>query len=205
MPDKKEEVLGLLQQAAGAKKGASKKKGEEEETIMTRLEAAARAEGDEAEAEPPKKKAKKKASLDDDEEEFQAMLSVYKKYHKTKVDVLKDILGWNFQIKSGAKPFVLFKVIDGQLHGRLGLCPLCQGDLKFEEGDYDKVHCRGRYDEDIGRVQQCHYTAPRIGSKAAHRLQPFYLEKPVSKTQSDENFMPLHSHAFVVAYPFAAF
>ena len=75
------------------------------------------------------------------------MLSVYRKYHKNTVSELKDILRWNKQIMTGIKQFVLFKVIDGELHGRLSVCPLCQGDLKFLEGDYDKIHCGGKFDE----------------------------------------------------------
>jgi hypothetical protein len=55
------------------------------------------------------------------------------------VEGLKDFLSWNGQIQKGNKDFRLFKVIDGELHGRLSQCPLCQGNLKFIEEDYDKV------------------------------------------------------------------
>ena len=56
------------------------------------------------------------------------------------------------QILKGTKHFVLFKVLDGDVNGRLGLCPLCQGQMKYEEEDYEStVHCSGRFDEDIGR------------------------------------------------------
>ena len=64
-----------------------------------------------------------------------------------KASELKDILRWNKQIMSGNKEFVLFKVIDGVTNGRLSLCPLCAGSLKFLEGDYETIHCGGAYDE----------------------------------------------------------
>ena len=67
--------------------------------------------------------------------------------HKDKVPELKDILRWNKQLLGGTKEFVLFKVVDGVVNGRLWLCPLCAGDLKYKDGDYDNICCGGRYDE----------------------------------------------------------
>jgi Poly(ADP-ribose) polymerase and DNA-Ligase Zn-finger region len=113
----------------------------------------------------------------DAEADFQDMLGLYHKYSKMKVAELKDFLRWNKQIMKGGKEFVTFKVLDGELHGRLGLCPLCQGDLKFEEGDFDTVHCSGRYDEDWGRRIFCKYTVGRLDPKCT-RLTPWHTEKP---------------------------
>ena len=144
--DRKDEITKMLLEAAVKTKPKAKKVKSQDEgpgSIMDRLKEAATLDDDD---EPAKKKAKRN-ERSKEEEEFKAMLSVYRKYHKGKVAELKDILRWNKQIIGGTKAFVLFKVIDGEVHGRLSLCPLCQGDLKYLEGDYDKIHCSGRYDE----------------------------------------------------------
>ena len=140
--ERKNEILAMLREAAAKKKTKAKvnSKSDGSESIMDRLKmAAAESEGDE----PPKKKAKGSTELED----FISMLKVYKKYHKDKVAELKDILRWNKQIIGGTKEFILFKVVDGVVHGRLWLCPLCSGDLKYKDGDFDNIVCSGRYDE----------------------------------------------------------
>jgi hypothetical protein len=181
-PDQKDEAIRLLHQAAEKKKkGVTKKKSidEDKETILFRLKVAVKAEEDDAK-EPPKKKMKKEMTAkNDDSDEFQAMVPVYKKYHKKKLEELKDILRWNNQILKGTKDFVLFKIVDGELHGRLGFCPLCQGNLKLNDDDLDNVHCGGRFDEETSAIQVCSYSAPRAGVKSAPRLLPFYVEPPV--------------------------
>mmetsp|Transcript_5442 Transcript_5442/g.11223 ORF Transcript_5442/g.11223 Transcript_5442/m.11223 type:complete len:351 (+) Transcript_5442:445-1497(+) len=138
---------------------------------MDRLKMAV-AEGESEE--PPKKKAKGSTK----DEDLKAMLKVYKKYHKNKVAELKDVLRWNKQLLGGTKEFVLFKVVDGVVHGRLWLCPLCAGDLKYMEGDYDIICCSGRYDEDIAQRIPCSYTTPRLGCPESVRAHPFYTEEP---------------------------
>ncbi|KAG7355069.1 helix-hairpin-helix domain containing protein [Nitzschia inconspicua] len=181
-PDKKVEVIALLEEAAVKKKGSKgKPKGGDaggEQTILMRVQAAVKAQEVE-EKEPPKKKVKKEnGGKNDGDDEVQAMVPIYKKHHKKKTEELKDILRWNKQLLKGTKDFVLFKVVDGELHGRLGFCPLCQGNLKLNEDDLENVHCGGRYDEDTGTIQLCSFTAPRAGKKAAPRLVPFFLEEP---------------------------
>lgn len=146
---RKDEILGMLRAAATKTKSKAKSaKSQDDEgpaNIMDRLKEAAKLDDDDDE--PAKKKAKTKKPTKE-EKEFKAMLSLYRKYDKSvTVSELKDILRWNKQIIGGTKAFVLFKVIDGELHGRLSMCPLCQGDLKYLEGDYDKIHCSGRFDE----------------------------------------------------------
>lgn len=190
-PDRKAEVIGLLEQAAVAKKkgGSSNKRkskqgdGDDdgEDKIFIRVQAAAKAaaENDDNKKSPSKKKVKTEKGPVAAKDEIQAMVPIYNKYHKHKVDQLKDILRWNNQLLKGNKDFVLFKVMDGAVHGRLGFCPLCQGALKWNEDDLETVHCGGRYDEDLSAVQLCSYTAPRAGKKAAARLLPFYMEEPV--------------------------
>jgi len=176
---RKDEILGMLRAAATKTKSKAKSaKSQDDEgpaNIMDRLKEAAKLDDDD---EPAKKKAKTKKPTKE-EEDFKAMLSLYRKYDKgLTVSELKDILRWNKQIIGGTKAFVLFKVIDGELHGRLSMCPLCQGDLKYLEGDYDKIHCSGRFDEDIGRRIPCSYSTPRLANPESVRAHPFYTEEP---------------------------
>jgi len=176
--DRKDEILAMLREAASKKKSKVTKVKRSDEgpaNIMDRLKVASQVDDDVDE--PMKKKAKTKLASEIDD--FRAMLSLYRKYHKDKkVAELKDILRWNKQIIGGTKDFVLFKVIDGELHGRLSVCPICPGDLKYLEGDYDKIHCGGQYDEDIGRRIPCSYTTPRLANPESVRAHPFYTEEP---------------------------
>lgn len=126
---------------------------------------------------------------------------------------LKNIAySWNRQLLKGNKDFVLFKVMDGFVHGRLGeylyidlllcngriktgdahvctftsslrfihegFCPLCGGQLKFDEGDEDHVTCRGRFDEDTKIPIPCDYKEDR---KNCPRFQPWYDEQPTDE------------------------
>jgi len=182
LQDRKNEILAMLREAATKTKPKAKKTNSQDEgpaNIMDRLKEAAKLDDDDVDG-PAKKKAKTKKRTKE-EDDFKAMLSVYRKRHKGKVAELKDILRWNGQIIGGTKAFVLFKVIDGELHGRLSLCPLCQGDLKYLEGDYDKIHCSGRYDEDIGRRIPCSYTTPQLANPESVRAHPFYIEEPTEE------------------------
>ena len=144
--EKKDEIIQKLKEAQEKTKKKKKKvegSGGDGDVndIMTRLKVAYKegktGEDDNDDEEPASKKAKLKSTSE--EEEFSQMLSLYHKYAKMTVGGLKDFLKWNGQIQGGVKNFVLFKVIDGELHGRLSQCPLCQGNLKFVEDDYDKV------------------------------------------------------------------
>lgn len=181
---RKEEILGMLREAADKKKTKAKTVKSENEgpaNIMDRLKEAAKLYEDN---EPVKKKVKTEGSIE--ESEFIAMLSLYRKYNKRMtVAELKDILRWNKQIIGGTKAFVLFKVLDGELHGRLSTCPLCVGDLKYLEGDYDKIHCGGQYDEDIGRRIPCDYTSPRLANPESLRANPFYTEEPTEQEKEE--------------------
>jgi hypothetical protein len=138
--EKKDEIIQKLKEAQEKTKKAKKKvEGDGDgNDIMSRLKVAYK-EGKtgEDDEEPASKKAKLKSTSDEDE--FQQMLGLYSKYAKVTVGGLGDFLKWNGQIQGGVKNFRLFKVIDGELHGRLSQCPLCQGNLKFVDDDYDKV------------------------------------------------------------------
>lgn len=162
-----------MEQATGG--GAKTKKGEQEggDTLMDRVAQVAKEELSKDDG-PKKKKAKK-----DEDEEFRQMVELYKEHHKKKIDDLKDYLRWNKQILAGKKDFVLFKVIDGMIHGRLGTCPLDGGALKFQEGDYEKVVCSGKFDEDNQIRIPCEFTGKR--TDAALREKPFHVQEPTEE------------------------
>lgn len=84
---------------------------------------------------------------------------------------------------TGKKDFVLFKVLDGHVHGRLGRCPLDGGKLKFMEDDYETVHCSGVYDESSQIRMPCSFMGKRMDS--ALRLKPFYTHAPTEE-ENDE-------------------
>lgn len=83
----------------------------------------------------------------------------------------------------GKKDFLLFKVLDGQIHGRLGRCPLDGGKLKFVEGDYENIHCNGIFDEQSQVRIPCDFKGCRTDK--ALRLQPFYTRKPTEEEQEE--------------------
>jgi hypothetical protein len=51
---------------------------------------------------------------------------------------------------------MLEKCIDGEVFGRLSLCPLCARRLKLQEGGY-LVLCIGNWDADQLRRVRCNY------------------------------------------------
>lgn len=154
--ERRNEILAGLREAATKTKQKKPKVSEDggADTIMDRLKAAVE-KSDDGDDEPAKKKQKGSSR----EEEFRSMLRVYKQYHKgTTASELKDILRWNKQIIGGKKEFALFKVVDGVVNGRLSVCPLCPGNLKFLEDDYEKIHCAGQFDEGTYIItQQCYF------------------------------------------------
>eukprot|EP00934_Nitzschia_sp_Nitz4_P003434 Nitzschia sp. Nitz4//scaffold29_size155292//65550//67145//NITZ4_002656-RA/size155292-processed-gene-0.45-mRNA-1//-1//CDS//3329546442//3424//frame0 len=176
LPAKLEKIIALVQEANAAgpvkrKKGSS---GDDTpKTFMDRVKAQALSED-----EPPKKKSK--ANNDD---EFEQFVELYKEHHKKKADNLKDYLRWNRQVLQGTKDFVLFKVLDGMIHGRLGNCPLDGGRLKYPEGEYDHVVCMGRFDEDNQVRLPCEFQGDRSDPKL--RCKPFYLQEP-SEEEKEE-------------------
>jgi hypothetical protein len=93
------------------------------------------------------------------------------------------LCSWNKQVLSGTKDFILFKVMDGQLNGRLGVCAMDGGRLKFEEdGDGDfRVVCSGRFDEETQTREPCSFSAPRHQKEMIPRLQPWYQEEPTEE------------------------
>jgi hypothetical protein len=154
LPAKKDELAADI--AYKAPKGS--KDDDQLDTPIAKLRAAYQEMQDGSE--PPAKKLKgiEKASLD-----------IFAKYHKQKVDDLKDILKWNRQYVTGNKDYLLTKVIDGELHGRLPPCTLCGGHLKLVE-DGVTVSCNGSFDEDAGTKMLCAY---RSTATDAPRCQPW--------------------------------
>jgi hypothetical protein len=88
---------------------------------------------------------------------------------------------WNKQLLTGHKDWVLLKVIDGEMHGRLGMCGLCGGRLKLQEGDEDHVFCSGRFDEENNIRQPCGFKGNRTDEKQVGRFQPWYTEEPTEE------------------------
>lgn len=82
----------------------------------------------------------------------------FKKFAGCKVDELKDVLRWNKAPITGNKDVLLLRIIDGEVYGRLGRCPICvKGRLKLcDEGD--KVECKGFYNEDVGAFEVCYFS-----------------------------------------------
>jgi hypothetical protein len=103
-----------------------KAKPEEVASAMTELRDAylARQQEQEEGKQPASKKLK---SVDT------ARLDAYGKNQHLKVADLGDVLQWNRQYKTGKKDYLMEKVIDGEVNGRLARCPLCTGYPKLKE------------------------------------------------------------------------
>ena len=100
--------------------------------------------------EKPSKKAKSNSTT---------LLEAYGEYHKQTAEKLKTVLRWNKQVQTGNKDFLLLKVLDGCVYGRLARCKLCDGGrLKLLE-DGETVVCGGTFDEDLSRRIECSYRA----------------------------------------------
>jgi hypothetical protein len=156
-----------LAEQIGAK--VVKPKAAEAASAMTELRDAflARQQEQEEGKEPASKKLK---SVDP------ARLDAYGKFQHLKNAGLEDVLQWNRQYKTGPKDYLMEKVIDGEIHGRLARCPLCSGHLKLAT-DGKTVICNGSFDEDSHTRIDCAYS----GKPAeAPRFQPWYV--PVRPT-----------------------
>lgn len=133
--------------------------------------------------EPPTKKIKSDVSTSVDR-----AVDLYGEYYTTKNDELKDILRWNRQVLTGTKDALLYKVIDGALHGRLARCKLCGGRLKMQG---NKVICSGSFDEASNRRIDCAYsTAP----DDAPRWQPWYVRAIQTRDHVRKCLLLLYTH-----------
>merc|ERR1712060_790383 len=88
---------------------------------------------------------------------------------------LKDVLRWNRQMLGGTKDVLIQRIIDGDMNGRLGLCPICfKGKLKFNT-ENNTVVCNGYFDEELNVRRSCFFGT---GRNEAPRLQPWFKEEP---------------------------
>ncbi|CAJ1936738.1 unnamed protein product [Cylindrotheca closterium] len=175
-----DEVLRLLRAAPDnlKNKKASPKKGgdgDDQPTLMDKIKAAAETSQDE----PMAKKVKTELPAD-----FDQLVEEYKKLiaDKPKVEALKDYLRWNKQVIKGNKDFVIFKVIDGKVHGRLGYCALDGGRLKMEE-DCVTVVSMGTFDETLSMPIPSDFKAPRLDPKL-QRLK-WFNQKPSEEEEEE--------------------
>lgn len=113
-----------------------------------------------------------------DEKLFLKQIDLYNQYHKKyKNDDIKDILGYNRQYKTGTKDFLIMKLIDGTIYGRLGRCPICTaGRLKIKEDDCYTVTCAGTFDETMNVRMDCSF---KCTTATAPRYQPWYVNMKI--------------------------
>jgi hypothetical protein len=98
-----------------------------------------------------------------------ARLDAYGVYKDLKNDDLKDTLRWNKQFVTGTKDFLIAKVVDGRVYGRLAACHLCGGKIKMND-DGKMIKCGGTFDEESQRRMECSFSCP---TEAAPRWQPW--------------------------------
>jgi len=138
-----------------------------------RKEVLGSSDDDDAEYENQPKKKRKMNKLSEEE---RAEAEVYAMYEKKKNDELKDVLRWNNQMVGGNKDALLTRIIDGQLNGRLGICPSCEkGKMKLKDTEAAKAYCNGYFDEENQARIPCFY---ECSLKEAPRLLPWYTEEP---------------------------
>lgn len=160
--------------AAAAKKKATAEGGDggSKIEILKRAYEQSKANDDESDEKQPKKKKKKTDAL-------KQQVDIYARYAKTPVDGLKDVLRWNKQFLTGKRNDILARIIDGEVNGRLGACPLCvQGRLKYGQEQEEHVTCNGYFDEDNQIKISCSY---KEKIENAPRLYPWYSDEPTEE------------------------
>lgn len=177
-----DEVIKKIEQASDptVNKGSKRKssetaagsKGSSGNSLIAELKAAYEKEQQdlENETEPISKRSKSNRS---------ALLDAYANFKDAKNADLQDILRYNRQVLKGTKEFMLAKVIDGVVYGRLSRCNLCGGQLKMREGDGPMiVECGGSFDESSQRRISCAFTCL---AAEAPRWQPWYEKEPTEE------------------------
>mmetsp|Transcript_10528 Transcript_10528/g.19646 ORF Transcript_10528/g.19646 Transcript_10528/m.19646 type:complete len:446 (-) Transcript_10528:497-1834(-) len=105
----------------------------------------------------------------------------YEKYSAWKVDQLKDILRWNKTPCTGNKDLLLLRIIDGEVYGRLGKCPICvKGQLKLND-EGTEVQCKGFFNEDIGAHEACYFSI----DPARARRHVWFNHEPTKEEQEE--------------------
>jgi hypothetical protein len=159
-PLERQKVIDLIGTKVATKKAGGVDSGSAYLKAVKRFAAALLAEDGEDEDAPKKKRVKME---DGDKSKAEA----YNKFKDMKISQLQDILSWNQVVKSGTKPVLLTRVIDGYANGRIGRCVACgKGKPKISE-DGSVVECNGYFDTDIGSHISCGNkvrveTAPRL-------------------------------------------
>lgn len=92
------------------------------------------------------------------------------------------LYSWNKQVLKGTKDFIIFKIIDGQVHGRLGFCSLDGGRLKLEE-DYETVVSMGYFDEASQVLIPSSFKTTRLDS-SVQRLK--WFEQAPTEQEKEE-------------------
>ena len=89
------------------------------------------------------------------------------KYSAFSVDKLKETLGLNNAIKSGAKQELIDRCVDGALYGALPRCPDCGGGVlkvtypsKYGHGGEGRYYCPGYHDGDC--FLRCSFTTTTV-------------------------------------------
>jgi hypothetical protein len=154
LQERRDEVIGDIEYVPPKGSAAKKKQGEEKGGLVATLKAQLAMIRSEAEGEPASKKLKLSPDV-------MARVDVYAMYEQHKNDALKDILKWNRQLVSGNKDLMMARIINGQLKGRLGRCPMClRGKLQLEDEQAQNAICKGYFDEDLGARESCSYACP---------------------------------------------
>lgn len=187
LTNQRDEVLTLMEDAAAAGNSKKAPKGDPAaDGPIADLKRAFESANDEAQGEPSAKKAKQT------DKHLDAKLDAYAEYGGMKNADLKEMLKWNNQYQTGTKDFLIFKVVDGRVFGRLQRCNLCGGHLKIHESGA-KVVCNGTFDEDAQRRIECTFSS---ALEAAPRWQPWYDVEP---TQEEEDAMNEQIEAYTEA------
>lgn len=166
LPSQIDELVALVD--SKAPKAGNANTENNDDNIMSKLKREFQTTEESVPQSPPKKR-KKEIKGD---EIFMKQLELYGRYHKKyKNDEIKDILGYNRQTKTGTKDFLLMKLIDGSMYGRIARCELCGGRLKLKE-DGDPVICSGTFDETMNVRIDCAFCST---AAKAPRYQPWYV------------------------------
>ena len=164
LPKERDALVEAIQATAAAAKKSSKSSASASSAdgIIEKLKEKA------SDGEPQPKKAKT-----DDPYTTNEFVDAYRVYQKEKNDDLKDLLKWNRQFITGTKNYLLVKVLDGHVHGRLARCQMCQGGrLKIDERNCAVVVCNGQFDEDAQQRIPCTF---KCGVQDAPRWKPWYV------------------------------
>ncbi|GAX18573.1 hypothetical protein FisN_10Hh226 [Fistulifera solaris] len=160
-------VEAIKTSSAATKKSKASGSASSADAIIEKI----KAKVDDGENEPQTKKAKS-----DDHYASNEFVAAYRVYQKEKNDELKDVLKWNRQFVSGTKNYLLVKVLDGHVNGRLARCQLCQGGkLKIDEKNCSVVLCNGQFDEDAQQRIPCTF---QCSIEDAPRWKPWFTEEP---------------------------